>query len=628
MPSRHWISFGDFQLLPCQRLLLKRGMPVEVGSRALDVLIALTDHVGEVVSNRDLVRMVWHDVVVDESCLRVHISALRKALTSTETDVSYIANVPGRGYSFIVSVSTGTSSGIGAEVVPGSSRGIPPPELQRMVGREDAIASLMSHIKTHRFLTICGLGGVGKTTVAVAVANRLADEFDGNLIFLDLSAISDPGLFLGTLASTLGVQPLGNDLLHDVLCFLQDKRMLLLLDSCDHVIDSVTVVAEQLYAWAPHVHLLVTSREPLRAEGECAHRLRALEAPAEYVGLTAAAALEFPAIRLFVDRIAHTADDYVLEDADVPVIADICHKLDAMPLALELVAGQVSVFGIRGVADLLNNRLSLCWAGRRSASPRHQTLNALFDWSFNTLSATEAMVLRRLAVLPGKFSLEVAAQVVSFEVDETQVLEAIGHLVTKSLILAEQAGQGRSYRLPCTLRAYALEKLRSSGEADVTTERHVLYLTSLLERLNVQNVQGEALPDQDQIQRYPEYLENICAALDWNFSESEILRIVADLYVARPDPDLGLAELYLDRSLTCAQRQSALAWELRTAISFAHLHLKQDRVQEAGRLLHSVYGRFSEAFDTHDMRVARQLLLALSRREGSSMLEIPSRGLV
>jgi predicted ATPase len=178
------------------------------------------------------------------------------------------------------------------------------------------------------------------------------------------------------------------------------------------------------------------------------------------------------------------------------------------------------------------------------------------------------------------------------------------------------------------LRAYALEKLRSSGEADVTTERHVLYLTSLLERLNVQNVQGEALPDQDQIQRYPEYLENICAALDWNFSESEILRIVADLYVARPDPDLRLAELYLDRSLTCAQRQSALAWELRTAISFAHLHLKQDRVQEAGRLLHSVYGRFSEAFHTHDMRLARQLLLALSRREGSSMLEIPSRGLV
>lgn len=473
MPSRHSISFGDFQLLPSQRLLLKRGMPVEVGSRALDVLIVLTDLVGEVVSNRDLVRRVWRDVVVDESCLRVHISALRKVLACTETDVSYIANIPGRGYSFVASVFTAPSSRFGSEFSPGFSVGTLPPALPRLVGRDETIESLMNQINTHRFLTICGIGGIGKTTVAVAVANRLAPDFDGNLVFLDLSVISDSALLLGTLASTLGVHRLGNDRLHDVLCFLQDKRMLLLLDSCDHVIDSVTVVAEQIYAFAPHVHLLVTSREPLRAEGECAHRLGALQAPAECVELTASAALEFSAIRLFVDRVVHGVDDYVLEEVDVPVIADICRRLDAMPLALELVAAQVSVFGIRGVADLLNNRLSLCWAGRRNASPRHQTLSAMFDWSFNSLSATEAMVLRRLAVLPGKFSLDVAVQLLRCAADETLVLEALGHLVTKSLILAEQAGQHRSYRLPHTLRAYALEKLRSSGEADVTVERHV-----------------------------------------------------------------------------------------------------------------------------------------------------------
>jgi predicted ATPase/DNA-binding winged helix-turn-helix (wHTH) protein len=474
MPSRHSISFGDFQLLPSQRSLLKRGMPVEVGSRALDVLIALTECVGEVVSNRDLVRRVWHDVVVDESCLRVHISALRKALACTETDVSYIANIPGRGYSFVASVFTAPSSRFGSELSPGFSMGTLPPALPRMVGRDETIESLMNQINTQRFLTICGIGGIGKTTVAVAVANRLAADFNGNLVFLDLSMISDSGSFLGTLASTLGVQGLGNDRLQDVLCFLQDKRMLLLLDSCDHVIDSVTVVAEQIHALAGQVHILVTSREPLRAEGECTHRLGALEAPADGVGLTAAAALEFSAIRLFVDRAVHSVDDYVLEDVDVPVIADICRKLDAMPLALELVAGQVSVFGIRGVADLLNHRLSLCWAGRRNASPRHQTLNALFDWSFNSLSATEAMVLRRLAVLPGTFSLEVAVRLLRGEADETVALEAIGHLVTKSLILAERAGQHRSYRLPHTLRAYALEKSSRSGEAEVTMERHVL----------------------------------------------------------------------------------------------------------------------------------------------------------
>lgn len=462
--SRHSISFGHFQLLPSQRMLLKRGTPVDLGSRALDVLIALTKHVGEVVSNRDLVRMVWHDVVVDESCLRVHISALRKALTCTETDVSYIANIPGRGYSFVAPVFPATSSEVGAEGATGFSNGVLPPELPRIVGRDETVESLMSHVEMHRFLTICGIGGMGKTTVAVAVANRLARGFDGNLVFLDLSVTSDSRSLLGTLASTLGVRSPGNDLLHDVLCFLQGKRMLLLLDSCDHVIDPVTVLAEQLYAWAPHVHILVTSREPLRAEGECTHRLRSLSLPTENVELTAAAALDFSAIRLFVDRISHNDEDFVLDDGDVPVIADICRKLDGIPLALELGAGQVSVFGIQGVADLLDNRLSLCWEGRRSASPRHQTLTAMFDWSFNLLSATDAMVLRRLAVLPGKFSLEVAVQRVSFEGDETLVLEAIGHLVTKSLIWAEHAGHGRSYWLPYTLRAYALEKSRRSGE--------------------------------------------------------------------------------------------------------------------------------------------------------------------
>jgi predicted ATPase len=257
-------------------------------------------------------------------------------------------------------------------------------------------------------------------------------------------------------------------------------------------------------------------------------------------GLTANDALTFSAVQLLVERVQNNDNAFILSDNDAPMVAHICRKLDGMPLAIELAAGQVEAYGIQGIAELLNNRVSLFWDGRRTALPRHQTLMAMFDWSCDLLSETEAMVLRRLSVLSGVFSLEMVTAIVKSEVDESLVIDAIGRLVTKSLILVERAGQSMRYKLPHTMRAYALEKLRTSGEVDLTIERHAIYLLSMLERLNVP---GETLPEYERIQLYIEHLGNICSALEWAFSNHRNLLLGIRLAAAAAPLFLGLSML-------------------------------------------------------------------------------------
>lgn len=547
------ITFGQFNLLPAQRLLLKTGKPIELGSRALDVLIALVEHSGEVVSNRDLIRMVWQDVIVVESCLRVHISALRKALSCAETDVSYIANVPGRGYSFVASVSRDSDSDT-AQVSPPTSISALPPRSIRMIGRDETVPDISQLIMHHRFVTICGPGGMGKTTVALAVTHHLVAHFEGLLLFLDVSSITDPALLPGILASALGIRCHGMDPLQALVAFLREKRLLLVLDSCDHVIVAATYLAEKLFGETEQLHILVTSREPLRAEGEHVHRLCSLTYPPEMCGLTATGALKFSAVQLLVERVHNNDNAFILSDNDAPMVAHICRKLDGMPLAIELAAGQVEAYGIQGIAELLNSRVSvsLFWDGRRTALPRHQTLMAMYDWSCDLLSETEAIVLRRLSVLSGIFSLEMVTAIVKAEIDESLVIDAIGRLVKKSLILVERAGRTMRYKLPHTLRAFALEKLRTHGEVDLAIERHAICLLSMLEQLNVP---GETLPEYERIQLYIEHLGNICSALEWAFSNHRNLLLGIRLAAAAAPLFLGLSMLdecrrWSERALT------------------------------------------------------------------------------
>ncbi|HTI82785.1 MAG TPA: winged helix-turn-helix domain-containing protein, partial [Acetobacteraceae bacterium] len=357
-PAKDAVSFGPFRLSPSARLLEKDDVPLQIGGRALDLLIALVERAGEVVSKADLFARVWVDVTVDEGSLRFHIAALRKVLGDGKSGARYIVNAPGRGYSFVAPI---TRSAAQPALSSAPATALPPTlptQLTRMVGRADTILRLSDELSQHRFVTVVGPGGIGKTTVAVTVAHAQIAAFNGAIFFMDFGALRDPALVASALASALGLMVSSEDPVPGLLAFLQERRMLLILDSCEHVVESLASLAESIFKAAPQVHLLATSRESLRVEGEHIHRLFPLEVPPPNAGMTAADILAFPAVQLFVERVAASAGGFELTDTDAPVVAEICQKLDGIALALELAAGRVGAYGIQGTATLLNSRLA------------------------------------------------------------------------------------------------------------------------------------------------------------------------------------------------------------------------------------------------------------------------------
>src|SRR5580698_664054 len=291
------------------------------------------------------------------------------------------------------------------------------------------VRSLAQQLQMWRFVSIVGPGGVGKTTVAISVAHALIDGFHDAVFFIDLAALTDPQLVPTAVASALGLMVQTQDPLVGLLTFIGDRKILLVLDNCDHVIGVAAALAERVVSEAPQAHILATSREALRVEGEHVHLLYSLESPPENAGLTAAEALRYPAAQLFMERAAASGHGAAPSDIDAPIVARICRRLDGVALALELAASHAGSLGIRGIAELLDNRFSLLWRGRRTALPRHQTLNAMLDWSYNLLSEHEKAVLGRLSVFVGDFKLEAACSVAS----DAVIAERVGSEAIASL---------------------------------------------------------------------------------------------------------------------------------------------------------------------------------------------------
>jgi predicted ATPase/DNA-binding winged helix-turn-helix (wHTH) protein len=497
------MSFGPFRLFPSERLLERGDEPVQLGSRALDILIALVERAGEVVANKELVAKVWPGVTIDDGGLRVHIAGLRKALGDGRDGARYVTNIPSRGYCFVAPVSHGNEQ----EASAGSTYTRLPASLKRMIGRDEAVQAITAQLMADRFVTIVGAGGMGKTTVAIATAHALLADFDQAVAFIDLGALTDPRLVAGTIASTLGLIVQASDPVPSLVAALSEERLLLVLDNCEHVVDTVAPLAEMIFDAATQVHILATSREALRVEGEHVHRLAPLESPAFNAGLSAAEAMTFPAVQLFVERTAANGTTLDLSDADAPVVGDICRSLDGLALAIELAASRVNAHGFRGTAELLENRFGLHWQGRRTALPRHQTLNAMLDWSYTLLPEAERLILRRLSVFVGMFSLAAAQDVASgAEDDAIDVADALASLVEKSLVSTAATNRGTSYRLLEMTRVYALEKLVETGEAEQIALHHAVHFSRLLEQM-AGSTSATAEP-----------LGNVRAALAWCFS--------------------------------------------------------------------------------------------------------------
>jgi len=284
-------------------------------------------------------------------------------------------------------------------------------------------------------------------------------------------------------ASTVGLTIHSENVLAGLAAYLRDKEMLIVLDSCEHIIDAAAALAEQIIGGATGVHILATSREPLRAKAERVHRLPPLASPPSAPGLTAAEALAFPAVQLFVERASESLENFELSDADASVVAEICRRLEGIALAIELAATRVDSLGVHELSALVGDRFWLLRQGRRTALSRHRTLAAALDWSYEFLPETERTILRRLSVFAGAFSLDSATAVIAgLGILGPEIVESLANLVAKSLVSADVGGAVAQYRLLDTTRAYALQKLSESGELEALERRHAEHHQNLFEQ--------------------------------------------------------------------------------------------------------------------------------------------------
>jgi predicted ATPase/DNA-binding winged helix-turn-helix (wHTH) protein len=610
------VTFGPFRLTPGQRRLEKDGVAVALGARAFDILLALLERPQQVVTKKELFDRVWPGMHVDESSLRVHVSALRKVLEGRGSNVKYITNVSGRGYCFAFAVTAMAAAPVVVTSEPFRSRlPILPAEI---VGREGAIKAIASQLIGQRFVSIVGSGGVGKTTTAISVAHSLSSTFAEDICFVDLGLLGDPQAVAFAVASSAHVSTNSRDLLEALLAALSRKRTLIVLDGCEHVAEAVAGLAEAILRSCPAVHLLATSREALRADGECVYRLQPLECPPDVSGMTAAEMLKYPAARLFVERLSTRGVAQDIDEADVPTIAAICRRLDGIALALELVAGRVDSFGIRGIAGLLDGDLALHLSGKRTSIPRHRTLSATIDWSYKLLTENERVVLRRLSVFTGPFSLEAARRVAvdANAVDPDSALEEFSALVAKSLITVVVNGSDLRYRLLDTTRARLRHHLIESGEAHAIAVRHADYHCDCIESFSSET-QSSSRYDLDR----EEAVSNIRTALEFAFSSKEAsvdkIRIAASAVRLFLDMSLLIeCREWAGRGVTIAAadaKPGRHALELWTALALSRMFTDGEKAATHSALMKAF--ELSEAVNdaSYKLRILSGLQLFLAR---------------
>ena len=526
--DRSVASFGPFRLSLTNRQLTKSGAPVTMGGRALEILIALVERAGEVVSKQDLIASAWPKVFVEEANLRVQVTALRRILGDGNDGQAFIQNVARQGYVFSGRIQfSGSETGGDAQEQPGLStfHNLPSP-LQSVIGRETVVAQLVMHLAGRRLVTIAGTGGVGKTTAAIEVGRALLHEHDA-VIVVDLARVTDASHDASTIkaaiSSTLMIQqqPLSEP--------LPIPSSLIILDNCEHLLKATAEAAEELLRNSPEAKILATSREPLRAAGELVFRLSGLKVPPVDDGSSLVDPLSFAAVRLFVERAASVLGNYVPQPPDIPIIIELCRRFEGMPLAIELAAGRVDAYGIKGLGQRLDDAFQLLTTGRRTALPRHQTLQATLNWSFDQLSDSEKTTLARISVFPGLFSLDAGAELASIAEPIWSTTDDIASLVMKSLVNADFTQEMPHYRLLETTRVYARAKLRKRGEFDRLSKRHAILVQARLEKIG-RDKGHTASPDR--ISAFATLVDDLRVCLAWCFGPNGDTELGVELAIA------------------------------------------------------------------------------------------------
>ena len=515
--------FDCFELRPAQRLLLDDGAPLAVGARAYDLLLVLIERRERVVPHEELLNVVWPHLVVDENNLRQHVSSLRKLLGANA-----VLTVPGRGYRFGRVLDESIDRPTAATPIAWASTDLHrsaavnnlPANKPTLIGREEDLAAVLALLRGTHLLTLVGAGGVGKTRMALEVADHVAPEFPDGVCLVELAPVTDASLVVRTVAGTLDVhEEAARPLLDTLLEFLRRRRMLLILDNCEHLIEACAAFAEQVLRCSVGTRTLATSREALGVAGEVDWRLPSLRSAPPDALLSVDALLDYPASRLFVERAQAVAPTFLLTPENTAAVAQICRRLDGIPLALELAAARVGAMRVEQVAERLHDRFALLTRSRRTALQRHQTLRSLIDWSHELLSEPERVLWRRLSQFAGGWTLAAAEAVSSaLPLSRHDVLELMTNLVEKSLVVLDTQSDEPRYRLLETIREYGFEKLLAADELQSTRLRHLRHFVDQAETIRPMLTRRDQLRGHAQAELE---LDNMRLAMHWSLNSGQ-----------------------------------------------------------------------------------------------------------
>lgn len=519
------LAFGRFRINTRRRELLADGAPVDLGARAFDVLMALIAAEGGLVTKDELMERVWPNAIVEENTLQSQIYTLRKALGG---DRNVIMTVSGRGYRFVgeikrsdaeqtavaPTVAQGANHPASPELSPVRALTNLPVTLSSLVGRDAEISELSRFIARHRLVTLTGVGGIGKTRLAIETARNLLPQYPDGVWLIELAAVPTPELVVAALASALGLPIVSAaSPISGIAAALTPKRQLLLFDNCEHVLDTLAYAVEELLRTAPNLTVVATSREPLHVEAEHVFEVEPLAVPPAAID-TVEAMGGYGAVQLFCLRAQAGSRHFSADDRAIEAIAAICRRLDGIPLAIELAAARAAALGVTAMAARLDELFDLLSGGRRTSFARHRTLRATLDWSYGLLAEDERALLRRLSIFSGGFTLDAACAVGGDGGAPGQVIDCVGMLAAKSLITIQRDGEHRRYRLLETTRHYVYERLKQVEEIEPLRRRHAEYYRDLLQ-VAVENAETNAAP----LSIYAPELDNIRAALAWALAE-------------------------------------------------------------------------------------------------------------
>ena len=512
-------AYEPWELDLGRRELRSRGTPVVLGHRAFEIVEVLAQARGQLVTKDYLMERIWRGITVGDNTLRVHIHAVRKALGS---DRGMLKTSSGQGYRLLGNWTVQHGETTKAPPVPQSR---PQPEdrlptnfpviVSQLVGRATAVQRVRDLVSAYRMVTLTGPGGIGKTVLAMNAVRGLLADFEDGAWLVELASLSDAALAPSTVASVLELKLSGERITAELVAHgIGDRHLLLVLDNCEHLIDAVAALVEVVTRLCPRATVLATSREVMGVQGESVYRVPPLDVPA-HDQEAPDIILGHSAVELFVARAKALDTGFSPQPEDLPSIAEICRHLDGIPLAIEFAAARAAFVGTDQVAADLRNRFALLTSGRRTTIPRHRTLRAALDWSYELLPPEEQRLLRHLAVFPAGFTFEAAQAVGGIGHAGQSIVEELSRLGSKSLCERVDLTLPTRRRLLETVRAYALEKLTQNGEYSNAARRHAEYFRDLVSPVAAGS---RAWLSRDDVAPSSRELDNVRAALDWAFS--------------------------------------------------------------------------------------------------------------